>query len=226
MDADIAGIGPAGLRVANCSGEGLHFEFARLDADARAALDAKLAAIREENKEFIARAIEVAAKISTAFETVISAGKITFDALFDNNYVAVDGTNPSQYGTRFLDVVEQILPPIQNPVRESDRRMTVCAAIDRNGYLPVHRPDHSKPQRPGETEWNSRNCRNRRIYDDPARLAAARNTRPYLIQQYPRHLEHETLMIRSIAAPIRVFGKHWGALRTTYKIGQAPTRST
>ena len=61
---------------------------------------------------------------------------------------------------------------------------------------------------------------NRRIYDDPARLAAARNTRPYLIQQYPRHLEHETLLIRSVAAPIRVFGKHWGAIRCTYKVGQ------
>jgi methyl-accepting chemotaxis protein len=104
--------------------------------------------------------------------------------------------------------------------------MTVCAAIDRNGYQPVHRPDHSQPPRPGDSAWNNLHCRNRRIYDDPARLAAARNTRPYLIQQYSRQLYGESAMIRSIAVPIRVFGKHWGAVRTTYKIGLlAPTAS-
>ena len=222
LEATIAGIGTVGARVANVSTLGLHLEFTRIDDTARAGLDAKLAAIRAENQEFIDRAIEVAAQISAAFEAIVAKGKITFEELFDNNYVPIEGTKPVQYRTRSLDLLEQVLPPIQNPVRESDPRMTLCATIDRNGYLPVHRPNHSHPQRPGEVEWNQRNCRNRRIYDDPARLAAARNTRPYLIQQYPRVLEHETLLIRSIAAPIRVFGKHWGALRTTYKIGQAP----
>jgi methyl-accepting chemotaxis protein len=224
MDVTMAGIGTAAARVANVSKQGLHFEFARLDPAVRAALDGKLAAIRAENKEFITCATSVAAQISTAFEDVVSSGKLTFDTLFDNSYVPIDGTDPVQYRTRFLDVLEQILPPIQNAVRESDKRMTLCATIDRNGYLPVHRPNHSQPQRPGAKDWNNRNCRNRRIYDDPARLAAARNTRPYLIQQYPRHLEHETLLIRSVAAPIRVFGKHWGAIRCTYKIGQEKAR--
>jgi methyl-accepting chemotaxis protein len=219
MEAAIADIGAAAVRLAHVSTQGLHFEFMRLDAAARGALDAKLAAIRQENKEFIARAVEVAGRISATFENLVSTGRLTFDALFDNTYVPIEGTDPAQYRTRFLDVLEQVLPPIQNPVRDSDKRMMLCAAIDRNGYLPVHRPQHSQPQRPGEAEWNNYNCRNRRIYDDPARLAAARNTRPYLIQQYPRHLENETLMVRSIAAPIRVFGKHWGAIRCSYKIG-------
>jgi len=220
MDASIAGIGFAAVRVANTSTQGLHIEFMRVDPTARAALEAKLTFIREENKEFIACAAEVARRISATFENLVSTGKLSMEALFDNNYVPIAGTDPVQYRTRFLDLLEQVLPPIQDPVRESDRRMTLCAAIDRNGYLPVHRPNHSLPQRPGQREWNNHTCRNRRIYDDPARLAAARNTRPYLIQQYPRHLEHETLLIRSVAAPIRVFGKHWGAIRCTYKVGQ------
>jgi methyl-accepting chemotaxis protein len=101
-------------------------------------------------------------------------------------------------------------------VLDSSANVTVCAAIDRNGYLPVHRPSQSKPQRPGEIAWNETNSRNRRIYDDPDRLAAARSTRPYLIQEYL--IEHSTTMVRSISAPIRVFGKHWGAARINYKI--------
>ncbi|MEA2988733.1 MAG: methyl-accepting chemotaxis protein [Alphaproteobacteria bacterium] len=222
VEAAIAGVGTFGARVANSSAQGLHLEFVRLDAGARAALDAKLAAIRDESKEFIARAIEIASRVSGTFEDIVSSGKLAFDALFDNNYVPIAGTNPVQYRTRFLDVLERTLPAIQNPARDSDRRMTLCAAIDRNGYLPVHRPGHSQPQRPGETDWNNKNCRNRRIFDDTARLAAARNTRPYLIQHYPRQLEDETFLIRSVSAPIRVFGKHWGAVRTIYKLGRAP----
>jgi methyl-accepting chemotaxis protein len=82
----------------------------------------------------------------------------------------------------------------------------------------VHRPTHSQPQRPGERDWNDKNCRNRRIYDDPMRLAAARSTRANTIQQFRHVRRGKMMLIRSIAAPIRVFGKHWGALRTTYEI--------
>jgi methyl-accepting chemotaxis protein len=223
MEATIAGIGALGVRVANCSKQGLHFQFTRIDRDARLAIDTTLAAIRAENKEFIEKTSAVAEQISTIFENITAKGKITFDALFDNNYVPIASTDPAQYRTRFLEILEEVLPPIQNPVREADPRMTLCSAIDRNGYIPVHRPEHSQPQRPGQTAWNARNCRNRRIYDDPARLAAARNNRPYLIQQYLRAREKDTLVIRSVAVPIRVFGKHWGALRCTYKIGLLAT---
>jgi methyl-accepting chemotaxis protein len=218
LEVVIADVGTVIARVTNHSEQGLHFEFMRLEPAARAALEAKLQAFRDENKVFIARAIEVAAQISAAFEQAVTDAQISFEALFDNNYVPIEGTNPVQYLTHSLRLMEAILPAIQNPVCENDPRMTLCAAIDRNGYLPVHRPNHSVPQRPGDAKWNDFNCRNRRIFDDRARLAAARNTRPYLIQQYHRQVEHGTLLIRSIAAPIRVFGKHWGALRTTYRI--------
>ena len=218
MSASISEIGPVGLRVANCSGQGVHFEFTKVDERTRAALDTRLTAIRNENSELIERAKDVAQRISIAFENLVASGKITFDVLFDSDYVPIEGTNPVQYRTQFLHMLEQALPPILEPLYESNQRMTLCAAIDRNGYLPVHRPKHSQPQRPGEPAWNDRNCRNRRIYDDPARLAAARSTRPYLIQQFRHEREGEMLLIRAIAAPIRVFGKHWGAIRTTYRV--------
>ncbi|MGH6769118.1 MAG: methyl-accepting chemotaxis protein [Xanthobacteraceae bacterium] len=218
LEATVAGIGPAHVRVANCSSQGLHFEFNDLGEATRDALDAKLTAIRAENHEWVERAVKVAETISNTFEELVSSGRITFDALFDNNYVPIEGTSPQQYRTAFLDVIERVLPPIQNPVQEANSRMTLCAAIDRNGYIPVHRPKHSQPQRPDDAEWNGRNCRNRRIYDDPMRLAAARSTRAYMIQQFSHEREGKMLAIRSVAAPIRVFGKHWGALRTTYRI--------
>jgi methyl-accepting chemotaxis protein len=195
----------------------MHFEFMRISDAARAGVDAKLAAFREENKEFIERAIGAAAQVSAAFEDAISSGKISLEALFDNDYVLIAGTNPTQYRTRFLELLDSILPPIQNPHMDKNRAV-LCVAIDRNGYIPVHRPGHSLPQRPGDIAWNTVHSRNRRIYDDPERLAAARNTRPYLMQQYTREVGGKTQVLRPISAPVRVFGKHWGAVRISYVI--------
>ena len=139
------------------------------------------------------------------------------DELFDNDYVPIDGSNPRQYRTRFLAVLEDILP-IQEPLPASDPRMIFCAAVDRNGYLGVHNNIYSQPQRPGDVTWNTAHSRNRRIFDDRARLSAARNVRPYLIQNYPRDMGNGVLILmREIDVPIRVFGKHWGAFRTAYK---------
>jgi methyl-accepting chemotaxis protein len=115
--------------------------------------------------------------------------------------------------------LERLLPPIQEPLLGSDKRMTFCAAVDRNGYLPVHNAIYSKPQKADDPAWNVANCRNRRIFDDRAGLSAARNVRPWLIQSYPRDMgKGVVVMMREIDAPIRVFGKHWGGFRTAYKI--------
>ncbi len=188
-------------------------------SSARTALEHKLASIREENREIIARAVDVANDVSRALEGLIREGKLTQEALFDNDYVAIEGTDPVQYRTRFLSALEEILPAIQEPLLASDERMVFCAAVDRNGYLPVHNRKYSLPQRAGDTAWNIAHSRNRRIFDDRAGLAAARNVRPYIIQVYARDMGNSvTVMTREIDAPIRVFGKHWGGFRSSYKL--------
>jgi methyl-accepting chemotaxis protein len=149
----------------------------------------------------------------------VSGGRITLDALFDNVYVPIEGTVPQQYRTRFLDWLEAVLPPIQEPLYASDERMVFCAAVDRNAYLPVHNAIYSRPQRPGDATWNAKNSRNRRIFDDRAGLSAGRNTRPFLIQTYPRDMgDGASIMMQEIDAPIRVHGRHWGGFRTAYRL--------
>ncbi len=217
--ATIAGIGACRARIVNRSPLGLHVEFAEIEGAARAALCAKLAEIRSENEEFIDRGIEASARISQAFEQAVADGRITMEALFDNVYEPIPGTNPQQFRTRFLDIIEDILPKIQEPLLASDARMILCAAVDRNGYLGTHNKIYSQPQRPGDVAWNTANSRNRRIFDDRAGLSAARNVRPYLIQNYARDMGNGVVVVmREIDTPIRVFGKHWGGFRCAYKI--------
>jgi methyl-accepting chemotaxis protein len=219
VEIDLATIGYGRACIVGRSSLGLHIEFTGLDAAAEDALHQRLDAIRAENQEFVDRAIDAAAMVSMALEETVGDGKLTREALFDTDYAPIEGTNPQQFRTRSLDVLEALLPGIQEPLLADDRRMVFCAAVDRNGYLPVHNRIYSKPQKPDDVAWNTANCRNRRIFDDRAGLCAARNVRPYLIQSYPRDMGNGLIiMMREIDAPVRVFGKHWGGFRTAYKL--------
>lgn len=219
LDAELIGLGHARARIVHHSPLGLHVEFVAMNEASRAGLLCKLAAIREENEEFVQRAMTTAARVSAAFEAALEQGVIARENLFDVDYQMIAGSDPAQFCTRYLDWIERILPPIQEPLLASDPRMVFCVAVDRNGYLPVHNRIYSQAPKPGEVAWNTINCRNRRIFDDRAGLAAGRNVRPYLIQNYPRNMgDGVTVMMREIDAPIRVFGKHWGGLRTAYKL--------
>jgi methyl-accepting chemotaxis protein len=219
LDATLTGIGRARIRIVNRSTLGAHAQFGALDAEATTRLLATLDSVRAENKEFVDRAVAAAEAVSRAMEQAVSSGRLTREALFDNSYVEIKGTNPAQMRTGFVDALEAVLPAIQEPLLASDKRMTFCAAVDRNGYLPVHNKVYSKPQKADDVAWNMANCRNLRIFDDRAGLSAARNIRPYLIQSYARDMGNGVIvMMREIDAPIRVFGKHWGGFRTAYKI--------
>jgi methyl-accepting chemotaxis protein len=218
LQAEMDGIGVTHVRLAGSSPLGLHLEFWKIDSGARAALEHKLTSIREENREIISRAIDSANQIARSLEALVNQGKLTQEDLFDNHYIAIEGTDPVQYRTRFLSALEDALPPIQEPLLANNPQMIFCATVDRNGYLPVHNRKYSLPQRPDEKEWNMANSRNRRIFDDRAGLAAARNVRPYIIQVYPRDMGNGvTVVMREIDAPIRVFAKHWGGFRSAYK---------
>ena len=219
LQATIQAIGRCGLRIVEQTGHGLRFQFVDPDAKARAAIEEQLWTIREENAEFVGRALAAGEAISKAFDDAIASGAIAAADLFDEAYAPIEGTDPQQFRTKYLDVVERILPAIQEPFFGCDPRTVFCAAVDRNGYLPVHNRIYAHPQRPGDVAWNTANCRNRRIFNDAAGLAAGRNQRTYLIQSYPRDMGNgKTIMMREIDVPIRVDGRHWGGFRTAYKL--------
>jgi methyl-accepting chemotaxis protein len=219
IHVDIPGVGNLAARVVNRTELGIHCTFFDMPSDCAAALKGKLDNIRNDNKEFIELAIATANKIGAAIERLISSGKVTAEMMFDNHYEPIPGTDPVQFEKPYVVALEQELWPIQEPILAADSRMVFCGAVDRNAYLPVHNKKYSLTQRPGEVEWNTANSRNKRIFDDRAGLSAARNTRPYMIQYYPRDMGGgHIFMMWEIVAPIRVLGRHWGAFRAGYRI--------
>jgi methyl-accepting chemotaxis protein len=219
LSAILDGVGACRIRITEHTKAGARARFEALGPELADKVEDILWAIREENVEFVTRAMEAGVELTKIFENAVASGAISLEDLFDTNYVEIPGTNPVQHRTKFLDWADRALPAFQEAFLARDKRMVFCAMVDRNGYLPVHNKVYSHPQRPGDVAWNTANCRNRRIFNDGAGLTAARNQRSYLIQSYARDMGNGvTIMMREIDVPVRVRGRHWGGFRTAYKL--------
>lgn len=173
--------------------------------------------VRTEDTPLIEAVVDTAARVSCLFEEALDSGTITMADLFDENYVPVPGTDPQQFTTRFVALTDRLLPPIQEPILKITPKMRLCAAVDRNGYLPTHNARYSCPQG-HDPVWNAANCRNRRMFDDRTGLASARNRRPFLLQTYRRDMGGGRFVyMKDLSAPIIVRGRHWGGLRFAYE---------
>jgi methyl-accepting chemotaxis protein len=219
LAATLEGVGACRIRVTDQAAGGAHARFEAPDAALRERIEDRLWAIRDENTEFVTRAMDAGVVLTKIFGDAVATGAISIEDMFDTDYIEITGSNPLQHRTQILNWADRALPDFQEAFLAKDPRMAFCVAIDRNGYLPVHNKVYSQPQRPGDVAWNTANCRNRRIFNDPAGLAAGRNTRSYLIQSYARDMGNgTTVMMREIDVPIRVKGRHWGGFRTAYKL--------
>jgi methyl-accepting chemotaxis protein len=218
LSATLQDIGACKVRIGERTKAGAQARFERPDAVLSEKIEDKLWSIRDENTEFVTRAMEAGVALTRIFENGVASGAITIEDMFDTDYVEIAGTNPVQHRSKILDWADRTLPPFQEAFLAKDPRMAFCVMIDRNGYLPVHNKIYSHPQRPGDVAWNTANSRNRRIFNDQAGLAAGRNQRTYLIQSYARDMGNgKTVMMREVDVPIRVKGRHWGGFRTAYR---------
>ncbi|WP_122073569.1 methyl-accepting chemotaxis protein [Pseudophaeobacter sp. EL27] len=169
------------------------------------------------DKKFISFVTELSKKVGAIFEGALNAGKITTDALFDKNYRLIPGTNPEQYTTGFLKLTDAALPPLLEAALDFDPRVVFCAAIDINGYLPTHNKKFSHPQG-ADPDWNTANCRNRRIFDDRVGLKAGRNSEAFLMQVYRRDMGGGNfVMMKDLSVPVFVGARHWGGIRMGFK---------
>jgi methyl-accepting chemotaxis protein len=189
-----------------------------------------LLALSEEVIEFIATSgvetddtpiirlgVETAKKISAAFDSAVQSGEITVSRLFDEHYREIPGTNPRQYLTDYVQFTDRVLPSIQDPVRNADPRIVFCVAWAKGGYLPTHNPEYSKPQGK-DPAWNAAYSRNRRLFKDRAVQKVGANTEGFLLQTYRRDMGGgRFVLMKDLSAPIRVNGRHWGALRIGYR---------
>jgi len=156
-------------------------------------------------------------RVAFLMEQAIGEGTLTIDDLFDEDYKPIPGTDPVQYMTRFTAFTDAVLADLQEDLVAADDAIVFCVTMDCNGYLPTHNKVASQPQG-DDPVWNAKHCRNRRIFDDPVGLSGARNTNPFILTTYKRDLGGgEFAMMKDVAAPITVLGRHWGGFRIGYR---------
>jgi methyl-accepting chemotaxis protein len=139
----------------------------------------------------------------------VTRGRITLEALFDSSYVPIAGTDPVQYRP-FARPARRGFAAAAGPAARGQRRHNALLG-DRPQWLcrstaPATRCPSGPATSPGT----------RPTAATDASTTIRRGARPYLIQEYL--IEHSTTLVRSISAPIRVFGKHWGAVRINYRL--------
>lgn len=207
-------IGAARGEVVGIEPDILHVRFDHFEPGTEKKLLESLERWRREDAEMMALAKDTAKQVGRLFEEALNRRDISWQELFDTDYVPVPNTDPPKFLTKSTRLCDRLLPPVQEPVLGRNERITFCAAVDRNGYLPTHNKKYSEEPRPGDPAWNQAHSRNRRIFDDRTGLAAARNRAPVLEQTYHRDMgQGKVVVMKDISAPVMVNGQHWGAVR-------------
>jgi methyl-accepting chemotaxis protein len=174
--------------------------------------------IETPDTPYIAAAQEAAGQVTKLLTDALRTASISAADLFDEQYRPVAGTQPAQHTTRFIGLADRLFPQVQEKLLAFSDKVVFCIAVDRNGYVACHNEKYNHRQRVGDVAWNTANCRNRRIFDDRTGLSSARNTRPFLLQTYRRDMGGgHFIVMKEVAAPITVNGRHWGGLRLAYR---------
>ncbi len=130
--------------------------------------------------------------------------------VFDTQYRKIPGTQPQKYQTAYDREAESALQLVYDAlVKQFPDGGVFCLAIDHNGYAPTHNSFFSKPQT-GDAALDLKQSRDKRLFNDPVGLRAARNTDAFLLQTYRRDTGE---ILNDLSVPIHVNGRHWGGLR-------------
>jgi len=217
---ELEAIGTFHARVLTESASGFHVRFLNLRLTDQRRMEEVIAQVNSSDQAYVAIASEVAAQAVRAAEKAVGDRMLTMEDLFSIEYEPIEGTAPTQYIAPHTAMADKYFRPLIEPPLSRDPRIVFCCITDRNGYIAAHNKKVSEPQRPGEVVWNTANCRNLRIFDDRTGILAGRNTKPVLMQTYPRDMGGGNFItMKELDLPISIGGQHWGAVRMGLKLG-------
>ncbi|HVI49930.1 MAG TPA: methyl-accepting chemotaxis protein [Candidatus Sulfotelmatobacter sp.] len=216
---ELEGIGTLHAQVLTESASGFHVRFVNLRPADIECMHKAIEVANANDQSYVAIAKEVAEKAAQAAERALREGMVSREQLFSLEYEPIEGTNPPQHMAPHTAMADKMFRPLIEAPLERDSRIVFCCITDRNGYIAAHNRKYSEPQRPGDAVWNAGHCRNRRIFDDRTGILAGRNTKPALLQTYPRDMGGGTFVVlKEMDIPISVGGQHWGAVRMALKL--------
>lgn len=174
---------------------------------------------RTRNSRYIALAEEGADEVMALIQQGIADNQLSLADLFDTDYRAIEGSNPTQYQTRFTAFADALLRPTLDRRTSEDSAIVGCCLIDMNGYLPTHISTRSQPQRPGDPRWNMEHARNRQMFMDSQTRRALDGEGDFFLFTYRQDLgEGRYRALRSVFVPLVFGGRRWGLYEIGYLI--------
>ena len=174
-----------------------------------------LATASDQNyhQQFYNIARDAADQIADVFERATSTGQLSQSALFDRNYIPVEGSNPQKYTTQFDKFTDSVLPSIQEPTLNSNDKLIYVIATDVNGFVPTHNNQFAHALT-GDYETDLVKSRSKRIFNDRTGARCGAHTETMLLQTYKRDTGE---IMHDLSVPVFIGGQHWGGLRIGYK---------
>ena len=166
------------------------------------------------HEQMRAIAVRTSSEVGKTLENAVKQGQLTKDELFDRDYQPIPNTDPKKYRTRFDELTDKLLPPIQEPLLEQCPSVVYAGAVDNNGYFPTHNKRFAQPLT-GNREVDLAHNRTKRIFEDRVGKICGSHTEPAKLQSYRRDTGE---LMFDVSAPILVFGEHWGGFRVGYRI--------
>ncbi len=154
-----------------------------------------------------------AADVTKQIELSLVSGTLNVGQIFDTFYIPIPETNPQKYRTQYDKYFDEAMRPVIDGYQKKNKRILFAIAVDRNGYLPTHNTKYAQPIT-GDSDYDAKWNRTKRIFNDTTGLAAASNKKPYLLQKYSRDTGE---VMSDLSVPIYINGQHWGAVRFGYK---------
>jgi methyl-accepting chemotaxis protein len=171
------------------------------------------------NTPFITLALEGAREVTALIQKALDAGQLSFSGLFDTDYRPIAGTDPVQYDNGFVAFADSRVRPILDRRTTEHPAIVGCCLVDRNGFLPTHISERSRPQRKDARRWNLEFSRNRQIFMDNQTRRALDSDGEYFVYAYRQDLgDGRFRTLRSVLVPLEFSGRRWGLFEVGYLI--------
>ncbi|MEM7778896.1 MAG: methyl-accepting chemotaxis protein [Pseudomonadota bacterium] len=174
------------------------------------------AGLSPQDSVMVERAQQTARKIAEVAERAIANGEITEDAVFDQDYRSIEGSNPPRYRTGLNQWADRVWRPMLDAAKAEDATVSAAACTDTKGFLPTHISEMSR-QPTGDLTHDTKYCRNGRILFEPIDQKAKASTAPYMMAVYRQEGDgKDYLVVRNVYVPLIINGRRWGDFEVAY----------
>jgi len=176
------------------------------------------AGLSPQDSLMVERAREGSEEVTSLALAALANGKLSESQLFDENYVEVPGTNPKLYRNRFSDWADANWRPVLDRIKASDPNIVATVCDDRNGFLPTHLSDRSRPPT-GEYSHDLQYCRNGRMIFNAIDKRIKNSDAPYSMAVYRYEGDgRQYRVVRLASVPILINGRRWGDYEISYAV--------